>query len=37
MIKSDKHVNMIDLFNKDVVLELKNFDPFNKHSQCQPI
>ena len=31
LIKSDKQVNMIDSFNKWVVIRLRNFDPFNKH------
>ena len=31
MIKSDKQVNTTDLFNKWVVLRLRNLDPFNKH------
>ena len=30
-IKFDKQVDMIDPFNKWVVLELKNLNPFNKH------
>ena len=31
LIKFDKQVNMTDLFNKWVVLGLRNPDPFNKH------
>ena len=31
LIKSDKEVDTIDLFNKYVVLGLRNFDLFNKH------
>lgn len=31
LIKSDKWVDMTDPFNKQVVLGLKNLDPFNKH------
>jgi len=31
LIKFDKQVNIIDSFNKWVVLELRNFDPFNKY------
>ena len=30
LIKSNKKVNAIDLFNKQIVLGLKNFDLFNK-------
>ena len=31
LIKFDKHVNMTDLFNKWVMLGLRNLDPFNKY------
>ena len=31
MIKSEKQIDMIDPFNKWVVLGLRNLDPFNKH------
>ena len=31
MIKFDKKVDTIDSFNKWVVLDLRNLDPFNKH------
>ena len=31
LIKSDKQVDMTNLFNKWVVLELRNPNPFNKH------
>ena len=31
LIKSDKQVDTTDPFNKWVVLELRNFDPYNKH------
>ena len=30
LIKSDKWVDMTNPFNKQVVLELSNLDPFNK-------
>ena len=30
LIKSNKKVDVIDLFNKQIVLGLKNFDLFNK-------
>ena len=31
LIKSNKQVDMIDLFNKQVMLGLRNLDPFSKH------
>ena len=31
LIKSDKHVDTTDLFNKWFVLGLRNLNPFNKH------
>ena len=31
LIKSDKQIDTTSPFNKWVVLELRNLDPFNKH------